>query len=826
MRVPLRRILNCFALGMAATGYPITLAAQERADRALLDSFLTSAQAALTPAALPALSACDNRHADVVRLCQGVIALYRGRLTNQRADVIAANDLIVRAVSDQEKWPHAWLLLGMVRLQLAHDTVFSREGPGLPPGMSNLLGAANAFTEALRLDPSFARAAEALALAPEPREGPNALMDRVALLRRYRSVLSPRANAATAILERDAGSADSAIALELRALASGKVDSGVVLLSLARDLYYTEHPKDARVVLLTGASIATPSAKQAYRDELAWIATANELAQWDALAPVDRSDWVAKFWAKRDVTEGRPDGARLIEHYRRVEYAMAHFRLALPQVGRQRFLSFTTAGGPYAAEEKGREYALHHPDLCPDAARFANDAKELGADSPFRYYQPVQDLVDDRGTIWIRHGPPTKSRTATGGDPAEIWRYERPEGAMVLQFRAADFQGTSGASVLVPSLLSISPGLRSQICDLDAGLCPAAAKPGPMQPGDTSFYTPDLVACTKNCPVPIDPITHLPIKRVGKTYLDANASETCREPIARVLERFVRMEGGNLSTGAFVHTRLVGRDMIDRATTTDSYHRDFAKTIHPALQLFGLDRAAGGSPRIVVAFALPGNELGFVWRDSGDKRVVYPVTIQVMTVDARSGMREDVDTLRQFITSGPLVAGQFITGILELPISPGRYTASVVFTQTDGHGAIAHLDEIAVPGDKSQLTVSDLVLGRENSGVQWNSGATSVALNPLNTYPKGGAAEVYFQLSGLSPGTSYQSKFEIFRADDDPKRAPRLAISFTQPATESRIEVSRTLGLQQLDPGRYRVKLTVSGGGHETNAVAWLTIVK
>ncbi len=90
--------------------------------------------------------------------------------------------------------------------------------------------------------------------------------------------------------------------------------------------------------------------------------------------------------------------------------------------------------------------------------------------------------------------------------------------------------------------------------------------------------------------------------------------------------------------------------------------------------------------------------------------------------------------------------------------------------------------------------------------------------------PKAATAEVYFQLSGLAPGTTYQSRFEIFRIDDDAKQPPRLSVSSSQVVQQERVEVSRTLGLQQLDPGRYRVRLTVSGAGHEVSAVAWLTI--
>jgi hypothetical protein len=164
--------------------------------------------------------------------------------------------------------------------------------------------------------------------------------------------------------------------------------------------------------------------------------------------------------------------------------------------------------------------------------------------------------------------------------------------------------------------------------------------------------------------------------------------------------------------------------------------------------------------------------------------------------------------------------------MLELPLPPGTYHVSVVLTQTDGRGAIAHLGEVIVPGGSTALTVSDLVLGQASSGVRWNSGATAVPLNPLNTYPDGGSAEVYFQLSGLQPGEPYTTRIDVFRSNDDSTRAARLTISSTQTATQPRIEVSRSLVLSNLDPGTYRVRLTVSAADKSVRSEGWMTIVR
>jgi hypothetical protein len=208
-------------------------------------------------------------------------------------------------------------------------------------------------------------------------------------------------------------------------------------------------------------------------------------------------------------------------------------------------------------------------------------------------------------------------------------------------------------------------------------------------------------------------------------------------------------------------------------------------------------------------------------------RTVYPIRIQLLAANRSNGTEYHLDTLRRFASPRPLNAGEYLSGYVELPLPPGRYAASVTITQDDGRGAIANLGEVDLPGVERALMVSDLVLGRDGSGVRWNSGATEVAFNPLNSYRIGETASVYFQLSGMTSGASYDMRFEFFRAADDPKRPARLVIGYPQVAAEPRMEISRSLGLKTLDPGRYRVKLTIRGrSGDETSATAWVNIVK
>ncbi len=229
---------------------------------------------------------------------------------------------------------------------------------------------------------------------------------------------------------------------------------------------------------------------------------------------------------------------------------------------------------------------------------------------------------------------------------------------------------------------------------------------------------------------------------------------------------------------------------------------------------------------MVIAFAIPAAQLP---RDSATVNragVTHTVRLQVAAYRRSDGKRIDLDTTGVFGPRRPLVRNEYLTGVVEIPVPPGEYTTSIVFTQGDSSGAAVHRDGVVVPGFDSTLRVSDVLLSRAGSDIQWNSGATTVGLNPLTTYAKGGSADVYFQLSGMVPGKNYASSFEFARIDADSARARPLTIKFTQAATGDRGEVIRNLGLKSLDVGKYRLTLVVRGEGKEVRTTGCLTIVK
>ena len=764
------------------------LHAQSPADRPRIDSLFHYLGAATTSAP-PSAFACPG-DAALQRLCDALISTRRAELLNDKGEATKARDLLERVVGERPQWPVAWYGLGVARLQVARTGGLSRSGALHPVGVSNEAGAGYALVRSLELDSTFVLAAEALAMASVPREGASRVGERVAMLERVERLLSPAARYQAGVVAVTAKNGPAAVRFLTPIQGTPDRPNGLAAIVLARARYQAGNPQAGRAALLAGAADASPAARSAYRKELAWVAEPSELAAWDSLPSAQASAWLGDFWARRDVRDARPDGARLIEHYARMEYAFEVFQRVVPQVGVQKNAGMAFAMD-YEVDDQMMRGAVQAVGLSDEAdigvQRFATDAMGMGPNSPFRAFRTTQTLIDDRGVIWIRHGKPTKIARTADGVALEAWRYDRPEGSLVLQYREESFDGQAGASVLVPSLVTANPLQRDQLCSVDQSLCTVNADPRSGM----------ALMCGG---VPCDPKQNPSLERFRS---DAKLNSTAR------IQRLNRN----------------GLDAITEATTTDDNARPFARAFAPTVQIYGLDRASGGAGRAVVAFAVPGTQLEYTTPPEAGGRAVYPLRVEVMLSRRSDGTRFDLDTLRRFATAAPLAGEQYLTGLVELPVAPGRYVATVVLSQGD-LGSIARLGEVVVPSSRAALSVSDIVLGREGSGVRWQSGASAVPLHPLNAYPKGGTAEVYYQLAGLTTGTRYTSRLELFDGDDDPKKPARLSIAFETTATSERAEVSRSLGLQNIAPGRYRVRLTVRGGDETAAAVAWLTVVK
>lgn len=128
------------------------------------------------------------------------------------------------------------------------------------------------------------------------------------------------------------------------------------------------------------------SARGLYREDIGWIATPGELAQFDALGDSAVAGWLHAFWNRRDVTNARSPGTTLREHCRRYFYALEHYRLTR---GLRNPWWTTETVSP--GEDTTAEAPIDDPAVAEHLLTGA---------------QSRQQLFDDRGLVYLRHGPP------------------------------------------------------------------------------------------------------------------------------------------------------------------------------------------------------------------------------------------------------------------------------------------------------------------------------------------------------------------------------------------------------------------------------------
>src|SRR5690606_27087515 len=158
--------------------------------------------------------------------------------------------------------------------------------------------------------------------------------------------------------------------------------------------------------------------------------------------------------------------------------------LALPPSGRQR--SASTTGGIDTFVDELIEHRLMgreglNAELGVETGRgsqtigtarlLLGQYQALGLDGPFRTFRTTQDVLDDRGSVWIRYGEPTRMVSSSGGEALQVWAYEQCTPPLFLLFREAKFDGQAGASRLVPSLSNIAGRFRAQSCGIEQSLC-------------------------------------------------------------------------------------------------------------------------------------------------------------------------------------------------------------------------------------------------------------------------------------------------------------------------------------------------------------------
>jgi hypothetical protein len=277
-------------------------------------------------------------------------------------------------------------------------------------------------------------------------------------------------------------------------LAAGQ-DSTWHLLRLVRQHFRDADSLEGMALFERAAGAArTTLAQQDIEWHLQWFVSPAERAEWASTPDSLRGEWVRDRLVERDLRDGRPPGARLAEHFARLEYVEKNFMMDMP------------------ASRRGKAR------LGADVYQGVDGAGNSVNETTWREYRRWQVDFDDRGVVWMRFGKPDKlvvNVPPRGSRSIETWRYDIDGTPMFVHFAESDFDGSSGATTLVVGI--VGPWQ----CGIDAWRCLMSQRIGGIPPeqlmrardADREYIT---VATTKDDNSPRD--IKSPIRAVAQLH--------------------------------------------------------------------------------------------------------------------------------------------------------------------------------------------------------------------------------------------------------------------------------------------------------------------
>lgn len=741
------RCLSIVALSLTAG----PLLAQSSVTREAVLALHDSAASADT-ATLAALRAAPGQEQDkeVQRLRQAFLLLRQGELDSSAKTLRKAGEEFFNVTSRHDDWPLAWYGIGLTERALARGKFPVLPTRFHPLGADHNQGAIQAFVYALQKDGNFLPAAEGLADAVQATTRWGYTGKARDALRRT-AVSSAQVLLVRARLEREDNDHERAIKLFERALQLGS-DSGVTYLELAREQFAIGQDSQAIASYWEGVRVShSAAAVQMLHDQLGLIATPGELRGFDSLSTSARAERIRGFWTIRDVNAGVASGERLKEHYNRYEKVNLAFRT------RSRGMT------PVARDRATRMAAVFGYGETPTTASY-----NRGFSGFYNVAQPPYSPEESR------------YKSDFGLDEAFT---------VVRQGRNVSYSSTLGSAFRTANARSLAGDMLDEI---DEG--------GTLIDSRGIAYLrygkPDAVAGNLW-------VYHRPEGDIAIPVNGNSPGSACA-----VVNEFcgVEMRGYLKQEEAYaIRNRL--RAARDTINSTDRLVRPFEGDLSAAVDAYAMVDGGTGEGKILVALAVPARQIK---PDSTYNGFVYPVRIQLIAAPPSGAYRVERDTTRYFVTDRRLRDDEYLQTTEILPVAPANYHLRVVVQTVDGHrGSVGGDDTVDVRSVRRGVALSDIVLGRESSGLTWWSGSERLNLNPSGRIKRDETLHLFYQLGGLPLGRPFRTSLEVYHATS-PKDKPLISLSYDEIADQPVMEIQRLVNLAQLDRGVHTIRVTIT----------------
>ncbi|HEY4099956.1 MAG TPA: hypothetical protein VGM20_03670 [Gemmatimonadales bacterium] len=653
-----------------------------------------------------------------------------------------------------------WVALGCARARLDADGALAHDGPLMVAGNSWSQGSQRAMIEALKERPTDTRAAEVLSIEALNGDEPDNMRDALAAILSVTQHGTPTAPTlrACAELALRVNNTMAAKSCATRGIATGS-DSTWHLLRLARVSFRAADTVNGMKEFQAAANAAHDSAARREVDwHLQWFLTPDERKEWDTVSSGSYGPWVRDRLLSRDVRDGQPFGARIAEHFARLEFVEVNFRLHVAKVMRN---SLRTT--PAVREDGGPPGEGTADDL--------NSAPDPGAQPAalWRDYMRWQTDYDDRGVIWMRFGrpdqrvpwscpitPPPKPKLPHDTVPAkgggigcgtshvvrEVWKYTIDGETMLLSFEGEGFDGSVQATRLVTGVVG------DYFCDVDP-------------------------------------------KRCGMTDL-------------------ARMK--LLKPEDVEHIRVQDRQAIATATTFDDNSVRADKTIDMRARLHRLWDPGNGSSIALVTYALDAKDVAI---QPNAPTPTASVEMALRTWNPTVDSWTDTAFTRRWNVPDSNIHNPELDGFLVVHSTPGVTSWSLVAAQ--GTSRRGRAWDVMTPGlAAGPLAISDLVIGTGGETMTWQLRGEPIPLAPDGAVDRKVPMSLYFQIRSDAPRPDLRATVALYRVGGSSRDTlPALQVGFAQQLRAGIDEIAPQIDLSQLDRGDYRIEVLLGDAdGH------------
>lgn len=394
-----------------------------------------------------------------------------------------------------------------------------------------------------------------------------------------------------------------------------------------------------------------------------------------------------------------------------------------------------------------------------------------------RFKSGSQDF-DDRGIIYVRHGEPTSHVSFNGSgrriddrvEPNISWFYARTDGDMYFHFVARedvqDFR-------LVESLLDVL-GYRRAL---------------QLQTGGDNLVN--------------DPM--------------ARDLLVSRQDLAPIYQRILNTSGTGFQR-AVTDERQIGRTNLARGVTSDTHEKRFPDDLTGSCQVLAIG-STGQQPLLHVGCAVQGSSLVPHRVPQG---LLYTLRLRFAAADLNGRIVASVDTTRRFVASQPVPDGEYVVGLVTVPVlAAGALDYRVMLAAGDSVGHVFPMEVVVAPPPQSvRLTLSDLAIGNRNHHLVWRpTPADTVYLNPLGTFRRNETLELYYEVIGADPSESHTTTLVVrkgggsganFMTGVTAAGSAKISLKFEEQAPLGTWTAQRSVSLEKLKPGNYTLEIAVT----------------